>query len=67
MSFYQRKMIDLFMRLRLVCEARGIQPRDVRLADLSPEEQQRLRFLAEADFREMVNAEPTPLANARIG
>lgn len=55
MSYYLETLLDLLARFRLVCEARGIDPKDVRLEDLIPIERERLRFLAEADFRDLVS------------
>jgi len=49
-TFTAQALIELNARIRLLCEAIGIDPRDVRLEDLSEGERRRLLNEATQDF-----------------
>lgn len=44
------EIVHLNARLRLACDALGVDPEDVRLSDLLPVEQRRLLAAGEGDF-----------------
>lgn len=56
-SFAHSALIETCARVRLLCEAIGIDPADVRLDDLAPAERTRMLIAGQRDLWSLINSE----------